>query len=74
MWCFQWSSDAMEESQFSSNMEEELKYLLKYEHSVVVPYHPQRNSMEERRMKEAGANFRTLVYAYSPSQREINNS
>ena len=33
-------------------MAQQLKDLLKYQHIVVVPYHPQANSMAERRMKE----------------------
>ena len=32
-------------SQFTSNMAQQLKDLLKYQHIVVVPYHPQANLM-----------------------------
>ena len=32
-------------SQFSSDMAERLKFLLKYQHLIIVPYHPQGNSM-----------------------------
>ena len=32
-------------SQLSSDMAERLKYLLKYEHLIIGPYHPQVNSM-----------------------------
>ena len=45
-------------------MAERLKYLLKYEHLIIVPYHPQGNSMAERRMNEVGAHLRALVYEY----------
>jgi len=45
-------------------MAERLKYLLKYQHLVIVPYHPQGNSMAECRMKEVGAHHRALVYEY----------
>ena len=45
-------------------MTERLKYLLKYQHLIIVPYHPQGNSMAERRMKEVGAHLRALVYEY----------
>ena len=34
-------------SQFTSNMAQALKDLLKYQHIVVIPYHPQANSMAE---------------------------
>jgi len=52
------------ESQFSSDMVERLKYLLKYQHLIIIPYHPHGNSMAERRMKEVGAHLRALVYEY----------
>ena len=45
-------------------MAERLKFLLKYEHLIIVPYHPQGNSMAERRMKEVGAHLRALVYEH----------
>ena len=60
-----------EGSQFSSYMVGRLKILLKYQHIIVVPYHPQakgvrglRHSMVERRMKEVGTHLRALVYEY----------
>ena len=37
----------MEVSQFTSNMAQSLKNILKYQHTVVVPYPPQANSMAE---------------------------
>jgi hypothetical protein len=45
-------------------MAQQLKDLLKYQHIVVVPYHPQANSMAERRMKEVLTHLRALVYEY----------
>ena len=45
-------------------MTERLKYLLKYQYLIIVPYHPQGNSMVERRMKEVGELRRGLVYEY----------
>ena len=57
-------------SQFSSNMGDTLKYLLKYEHLVVVPYHPQGISMAERRIEggiscmSVGAHLIALVYEH----------
>ena len=45
-------------------MAERLKYLLKYQHLIIVPYHPLGNSMTERRMKEVGAHLRVLVCEY----------
>ena len=51
-------------SQFTSNMAEAIKDMLKYQHIVVVPYHPQANSMAERRMKEVLKHLRALVYEY----------
>jgi len=36
--------------------------ILKYQHLIIVHYHPQGNSMAERRMKEVGAHLRALVY------------
>jgi len=47
-------------------MVERLKYLLKYQHLIIVSasYHPQENSIAERRMKEIGAHLRALVYEY----------
>jgi len=49
-------------SQFTSNMTQALKDILKYQRIVVVPYHPQENSMAERRMKEVLTHHRALVY------------
>jgi UDP-N-acetylglucosamine 2-epimerase len=60
---FQRSLEAMEDRS-SSDMAERLKYLLKYQHLIIVPYHPKGNSMAERRMKEVGAHLRALVYEY----------
>ena len=51
-------------SQFSSDMAERLKYLLKYQYLIIIAYHSQGNSMSERRMKEVGAHLRALVYEY----------
>ena len=53
-----------EGSKFISYMTERLKYLLKYQYLIIVPYHPQGNSMVERRMKEVGELRRALVYEY----------
>ena len=47
-------------SQFSSDTDR-LKYLLKCEHLIIVPYYPQGNSVAERRMKEVGAHLSALV-------------
>ena len=52
------------DTQFALDMAERLKYLLKYQHLIIVPYHPQGNSMAERRMKEVVAHIRALVYEY----------
>jgi hypothetical protein len=38
-------------SQFSSDMAERLKYLLKYQHLIIVPYHPQGNSVGWRKLE-----------------------
>ena len=51
-------------SHFNSNMAQALKDLLKYQYIVVVPYHPQANSMAERRMKEVLTHPRALVYEF----------
>ena len=45
-------------------MAERLKYLLNYQHLIIVTYHPQGNSMAERRVKEVGAHLQALVYEY----------
>ena len=50
-------------SQFS-DMAERLKILLKYQHIIVVSYHPQANWMAEHRIKEVGVHLRALVYEY----------
>ena len=49
-------------SQFTSNMTQALKDILNYQHIVLVVYHPQTNSMAERRMKEVLTHLRALVY------------
>ena len=54
----------MEEALNSHLTAERLKYLLNYDHLIIVRGHPQGNSMEERRMKEVGTHLRTLVYEY----------
>ena len=51
-------------SQSTSNMVRALKDILKYQHIIVVLYHPQANSMAERRMKEVLTHLRALVYEY----------
>jgi hypothetical protein len=51
-------------SQFTSNMAQALKNLLKYQHIVVVAYHPQSNSLAKRRMKEVLIHLRALVYEF----------
>ena len=38
-----------------------IKYLLKYQHLIIVPNHSQGNSMAERRMKEVGAHLRAII-------------
>ena len=45
-------------------MAERLKILFKYQHIIVVAYHPRANSMAECRMREVGAHLRSLVYVY----------
>jgi len=50
--------------QCTSNMVQSLKDIIKYQHIVVVPYHPQANSMAERRMKEVLTHLRAQVYEY----------
>jgi len=49
-------------SQFTSNMAQALKDILKYQHIVVVAYYPQKNSMAEWHMKAVLTHLRTLVY------------
>ena len=45
-------------------MAQALKDILKYQHIIVVPYHPQENSMAERRMKKVLTHLRALVYEF----------
>jgi hypothetical protein len=49
-------------SQFTSNLAQELRIVLGFDHLVVIPYHPQANSLVERRMKEIMIHLRALVY------------
>jgi len=51
-------------SRFTSNTAQVLKDISKYQNIVVVPCHPQANSMAERRMKEVLTHLRALVYEY----------
>jgi transposase InsO family protein len=49
-------------SQFTSNLAQELRIVLGFDHLVVIPYHPQANSLVERRMKEIMIHLRALIY------------
>ena len=62
-----WCPEDLGGSQFSSDMVERLKYLLKYRHLIIFPYHSQGDSMAEHRMKKVGAHLRDLVYELSQS-------
>jgi len=50
-------------TQFTANVCEELSKMLKYEHLVIVPYHPQANGIIERRNAEVMKHLRALVYS-----------
>ena len=54
------SLEAMEAPNSHPIWRKRLKNLIKYQHFIIVPYHPQENSMAERRMKEVGAHLRAL--------------
>jgi Chromo (CHRromatin Organisation MOdifier) domain/Integrase zinc binding domain/Integrase core domain len=48
-------------TQFTAKVCKELSQLLKYEHLVIVPYHPQANGLVERRNAEIMKHLRALV-------------
>ena len=49
-------------TQFTASVCEELSRLLKFDHLVIVPYHPQANGMIERRNAEVMKHLRILVF------------
>jgi len=48
-------------SQFTAKICNELSQILKYEHLIIVPYHPQANGLVERRNAEVMKHLRALV-------------
>jgi putative transposase len=50
-------------TQFTATVCQELSKMLKYEHLVIVPYHPQANGIIERRNAEVMKHLRALVYS-----------
>ena len=55
-------------TQFTAHICSELSKLLKYEHLVIVPYHPQANGLVERRNAEVLKHLRAIVMS-----RNVNN-
>jgi hypothetical protein len=50
-------------TQFTAHICQELSNLLKYDHLVIVPYHPEANGLVERRNAEVMKHLRALVLA-----------
>jgi hypothetical protein len=50
-------------TQFTANVCKDLSNMLKFDHMVIVPYHPEANGLIERRNAEVMKHLRALVFA-----------